>query len=93
MADYKVTCITKNPPHSNYHEHITHIGGANWYITREDAIRRIDTGTERFYVHDAVRNVSVWVGVVRPMRHQPYLRTYADGDWNDNLLSLGSCHA
>ena len=28
------------------------------------------------------------VGVIRPQHGQPYLRTYADGDWNNNLLSL-----
>lgn len=27
-------------------------------------------------------------GVVRPQPGQPYLRTYADGQWNNNLLSL-----
>lgn len=28
------------------------------------------------------------VGVVRPQNGQPFLRTYADGKWNNNLLSL-----
>lgn len=28
------------------------------------------------------------VGVVRPDGHAPYLRSYADGKWNNNLLSL-----
>jgi len=28
------------------------------------------------------------VGVVRPDNGRPYLRTYADGKWNNNLLSL-----
>lgn len=27
-------------------------------------------------------------GVVRPQYGHPYLRTYADGQWNNNLLSL-----
>lgn len=27
-------------------------------------------------------------GVVRPQNGHPYLRTYADGQWNNNLLSL-----
>jgi Protein of unknown function (DUF3892) len=30
----------------------------------------------------------VQVGVVRPATGRPYLRTYADGDWTDNLLNL-----
>jgi hypothetical protein len=28
------------------------------------------------------------VAVIRPEGQDPYLRTYADGVWNDNLLSL-----
>jgi hypothetical protein len=31
------------------------------------------------------------LGVMRPAGRAPYLRTYADGDWNDNLLSLNQC--
>lgn len=30
----------------------------------------------------------VEVGVVHPAKGQPYLRTYADKVWNNNLLSL-----
>lgn len=30
----------------------------------------------------------VKVGVIRPANTDPYLRTYADGDWSNNLLSL-----
>ena len=93
MADYQVTCVTKSPSYSNHHEHITHIGGTGWYITREEAIRQIDGGINRFYVYDATRRMYAWVGVVRPVGQHPYLRTYADGDWNDNLLSLGNCRA
>lgn len=28
------------------------------------------------------------VGVVRPTRGEPYLRTYADGEWTNNLVNL-----
>jgi uncharacterized protein DUF3892 len=31
------------------------------------------------------------VGVVRPVGRPAYVRTYADGDWNNNLLSLDQC--
>jgi hypothetical protein len=31
------------------------------------------------------------VGVVRVAGRNPYLRTHADGDWNNNLLSLDQC--
>jgi hypothetical protein len=38
------------------------------------------------YVSDGVR--TVYVGVVRPQYGAPYIRTYADGVWTDNLLAL-----
>jgi len=28
------------------------------------------------------------VGVIHPTQGQPYLRTYADGQWNNNLVNL-----
>jgi len=31
------------------------------------------------------------VRVIRPAGREAYVRTYADGDWNDNLLSLNQC--
>lgn len=30
----------------------------------------------------------VGVGVIHPDNGNPYLRTYADGEWNNNLLAL-----
>lgn len=30
----------------------------------------------------------VKVGVVRPTPGQPYIRTYADGEWTNNLVNL-----
>ncbi|GAA2568906.1 DUF3892 domain-containing protein [Microbacterium binotii] len=38
------------------------------------------------YVGSGSSRVSV--GVVKPQYGQPYLRTYADGEWTNNLLSL-----
>ncbi len=93
MAQHRVTHIRKPNIHST-HEHITHIGNLNekWIITREEAIRQIDSKTNDFYVFDPIRNKSSWVGVVRPTDgRKPFLRTFADGDWNDNLLSLPQC--
>jgi Protein of unknown function (DUF3892) len=90
VAEHKVTCINKPYPLSP-HEHITHIGGYGWRITREEAIRRIDAGTDRYYVQDPVSGRVAYVGVVREYGRVAYLRTHADGDWNNNLLSLGQC--
>lgn len=92
MADVKVTCITKPHPQSP-HEHITHLGNAaaGWKWTREDVIRSIDAGTNTFFVLDPNNGKRSEVGVIRPTGRDPYVRTHADGDWNDNLLSLNQC--
>jgi hypothetical protein len=95
MADVKVTCITKPNP-ENRHEHITHVGNPDtasggWKWPREDVIASIDAGTNTFYVIDPNNGRRADVKVVRPAARDPYLRTYADGDWNDNLLSLKQC--
>ena len=92
MADVQVTCISKSVPHGG-HEHITHIGDRDggWKWTREAAIESIDNKTNTFYVLDPNNGKRSNVGVVRPVGRSAYLRTHADGDWNDNLLSLSSC--
>ncbi|HTA64665.1 MAG TPA: DUF3892 domain-containing protein, partial [Xanthomonadaceae bacterium] len=53
--------------------------------------RRIESGQEAFYTVDAQNGKKAYVGVVRPEGRHPYLRTYADGDWNDNLLAQPEC--
>jgi hypothetical protein len=92
MADVRVTCITKPHPQSP-HEHITHLGNpeAGWEWTRERVITSIDAGTNTFYVIDPRSGRRADIAVVRPAGRPAYLRTHADGDWNDNLLSLDQC--
>lgn len=92
MSDCQITCITKSDPQSS-HEHITHVGNpsAGWMWTREAAIQSIDTKANSFYVIDPYSGKRAYVGVIRPAGRAAYLRTYADGVWNDNLLSLNQC--
>ena len=91
MADVRVTCITK-PNVFSSHEHITHIGGANWKWDRDTVIQSIELKQNTFYVLDPVTGKKAYIGVVRPRDgRSPYLQTYADGQWNDNLLSLAQC--
>jgi len=94
MADCQVECITKPHPTSS-HEHITHVGNptANppWKWTREQVIASIDQGTNTFYVIDPVTGKRADIAVVREAGKVPFLRTHADGDWNNNLLSLKQC--
>ena len=93
MREFQVTCITK-PNRTNRHEHITHIGNTagGRKLTREDAIRRIDGKVESFYTTDKSTGAKVYIGVVREQGKVPYLRTYADGKWNDNLLAQAECN-
>ena len=92
MNEYQVTCINK-PNRESRHEHITHIGNQQnaWKLTRESAIQRIESKTDAFYTVDRVTGARAYIGVVREAGRQPYLRTYADGKWNDNLLALTEC--
>lgn len=91
MADVRVTCINKPHPLSQ-HEHITHLGNPPiWRWTREQVIASIDARQNTFYVQDPITGKRADVGVVREAGRAPYLRTHADGYWNDNLLSLVQC--
>jgi hypothetical protein len=89
MADVRITHIRK-PNRFSSHEHITHAGNPpTWFWTREDIIKSIEVKTNTFYVLDSVTGKRAEVGVVYPdVYRSPYLRTHADGHWNDNLLSL-----
>jgi hypothetical protein len=92
MADVRIACIEKPYPLSP-HDHITHVGNptAGWKWPREKVIASIEEKTNTFYVIDLYSGKRSEVGVVRPGGRPAYLRTHADGDWNDNLLSLDQC--
>ena len=91
MADVRVTCITK-PNLLSQHEHITHLGNPPaWIWSREQVIRSIDAKENSFYVFDPISGKRADIGVARETGKLPYLRTYADGKWNNNLLSLNQC--
>ena len=87
MADVQVTCITKLDRNSSY-AGITHLGGSNWKWPRADVIRSIRNKTNTFFTMVGSNRANV--GVVEG-QHGPYVRTYADGKWNDNLLALREC--
>jgi hypothetical protein len=94
VTEYEVTCITK-PNRESRHEHITHIGNiaGNWRLDRESAIRRIESRAASFYTVDRYTGKRAYVDVVRENGKLPYLRTHADGKWNDNLLAQPECGA
>lgn len=87
MADAQVTCINKQP-RNDTHEGITHLGGAGWKWTRQEVINSINNGTNTFYTMVGGKRADV--GVVNGPTGQ-YVRTHADGYYNDNLLALPEC--
>ena len=85
MTTY-MTHIRMSPPNSNDHEHIAEVRWSQLTqtgeCTRAAMVEFINKGNATF-VHDTP---DARVGVVNAS--PPYLRTYADGVWTNNLLSL-----
>lgn len=88
MQRVEVKCINKNDRYNAY-ERITHIGGDDWKITQQEAIRYIEDKTYSFYVIKNGREVDVTTSVSR--FGNKYIKTTADGDEPNNLLSLREC--
>lgn len=92
---YQVTCIHKDD-RDNPYERITHIGGSTdgpgggrWKITQQEAIQGIESGRWSFYVSRGGQTAHV---IVATSPHgNRYLKTEADGDEPNNLLSLPEC--
>ena len=87
MPDARVTCINKQP-RIDPHEGITHLGGLSWKWTRQQVVDSIEAGTNTF--HTMVSGKRADVGVVNGPTGK-YVRTHADGYYNDNLLALPEC--
>jgi hypothetical protein len=87
MSDLQITCINKQP-RNDPHEGITHLGGAWGKWTRQQVVDSIKTKTHTFFTR--VNGKRADVGVVDGP-NGAYVRTYADGVWNDNLLALPEC--
>ncbi len=87
MADVQVSCINKQPRNST-HEGISHLGGSGWRWTRQQVIDSIKRKTNTFYTRVGGKRADVGVN---KGRHAEYVQTYADGRWNNNLLSLPEC--
>jgi hypothetical protein len=92
-SNHEVLCVNKSD-RPNPHERIISIGGRNadnarWRITQEEAIAGIESDKWSFYVNRGGRTVKVIVAVSR-WGHK-YIKTEADGEQPDNLLSLPEC--
>jgi hypothetical protein len=94
MADsVQIRCINKSD-RPNPHERILNIGGVNpdgqrWKLTQQQAIDGIEQARWRFYV--SAGGSTVWVVVAVSRYGNKYIKTTADGEQPDNLLSLPEC--
>ncbi len=87
-----IKCVNKSDRY-NPHERITHVGGdsgGGWRVTQEQAIAHIEGGEWRFWVAPPGQE-SVWVVVGVSRYGNKYLKTTADGEQPNNLLSLPEC--
>ncbi len=88
----QIKCINKSD-RMNTHERITHVGGyetSQWKITQQEAIEYIENGVWRFWVKPQTGD-AVWVEVAVSRYGNKYLKTEADGEQPNNLLSLPEC--
>lgn len=90
----RIECITKSDRYNAW-ERIRAVGGrnlgsTNWTMSQEDAIRAIENGTYSFYVERPAGD-RVAVIVATSAYGNKYLKTTADGDQPNNLLSLPEC--
>jgi hypothetical protein len=88
----RVQCINKTDRY-DAHDRIKSIGGVNpdgtaWKLSEPEAINYIEIGKYAFYVHAGGRTVDVIVAI---RSGKKYLKTQADGEQPDNLLSLPEC--
>lgn len=93
----RITRIRKDGGnHYNPHEGITDYEWVNEQTrasgmsTRAQMVEFLTRQGGQAYVRDNFGNVA-YVGVVTTQNNLPYLRTYADSQWTDNLLSLPEC--
>jgi predicted double-glycine peptidase len=86
----QISCIKKNPREDRYNA-ITHVGGVlnkRWQLTLDEAIGHIEGRRWTFYTMANGHRADV---VVASRNGRKYLKTTADYDTPDNLLSLPEC--
>ena len=93
----RITCINKdNGNHENPHEAIINLGwvnektGASGKTSRVGMYNWIKEKGGQAYVSGPNGSVST-LGTAVTSKGTKYVRTYANGVWNDNLLSLPEC--
>ena len=75
------------------HEHISEVkytnNGKTDTASRQTMVDWLDESDDnKAIVYSKNRAEKSWVGTVHRANLPDYIRTYADGEWNDNLLAL-----
>jgi hypothetical protein len=86
IPEYQITNI--HPPGQD-HDRITHywVPAFNRWVPVAEAVQMVKSKACNFFVLSRFGN-KAYAGVVEPADKAPYLRTHADGKWDDNLKSL-----
>lgn len=88
----QIQCINKSD-RMNADERIKFVGGVHaekrWKLSLDDAVAGVESGRYRFWT--VANGKSVWVEVAVSSRGRKYLKTEADGEQPNNLLSLPEC--
>lgn len=92
-GEREVSCIRKSDRQDPY-TRIESVGGGKslltmWTMSLDDAIKGIEAGTLKLYTHVGGHKRNIVV--VSRLLGSKYLRTEADRDTPDNLLSLPEC--
>lgn len=83
--DIQIKYATKS---GTTHEHITHVGNDSQTWTVAQAVALLDSKQHTMFVQEVGKRAEVGV---RQGTRGKYLQTYADGVWQNNLLSLPPC--
>ena len=94
MADIQVRCINQSD-RPNPDERILFIGGTSadgslWKLSQQEAIAEMECGRWRFFVGRPGQD-SVWLVVAVSPLGNKYVKTEADGEQPNHLLSLPEC--